>query len=147
MSFSGTFFNNIDPKGRLSIPAKMRGLLTDVYGDEELVVTRRKDALVAYPTSEWTKIKARVDAMPNGDTKDLIYRNRISPAIDCAFDRQGRIAIPPSLRSLAMFDKEIVVVGMANKIEMWSQARFNEQMQESEAQLETLKAELGDLGF
>lgn len=147
MSFSGTFFNSIDPKGRLSIPAKLRGLLTDDFGDELLMVTRGKDALVAYPYSDWAKIKARVDAMANGDAKDLIYRNRISPAVECSFDRQGRIAIPPSLRSLAMFEKEVVVIGMANKIELWSQARFNEQMHKDEEQLATLKPELGDLGF
>ena len=55
MSFSGTFFNSIDPKGRLSIPAKLRSVLADIFGDELLVVTRRKDALVAYPLSEWEK--------------------------------------------------------------------------------------------
>ncbi|MBN2645480.1 MAG: division/cell wall cluster transcriptional repressor MraZ [Desulfuromonadaceae bacterium] len=147
MSFSGTFFNNIDPKGRLSIPAKLRGVLTDDYGDELLIVTRGKAALVAYPFSDWQKIKARVDAMPNGDARDLIYRTRISPAIECGFDGQGRIAIPPSLRTLAMFEKEVVVIGLGNKIEMWSQARFEEQMRRDEEQLSTLKAELGDLGF
>lgn len=147
MSFSGTFFNSIDPKGRLSIPAELRALLSDVYGDELLIVTRRKDALVAYPCSEWAKIKARVDAMPNGDAKDLIYRNRISPAVERGFDRQGRIAVPPSLRTLAGFEKEVVVIGMADKVELWDQVRYNAHMQESELQLEALKTELGDLGF
>lgn len=147
MSFSGTFHNSIDPKGRLSIPAKLRGLLADDYGDELLMVTRRKDALVAYPRSEWEKTKARVDEMPNGEAKDLIYRSRISPAVECGFDQQGRIAIPPALRTIARFDKEIVIVGMAGKIEMWSQQLFNEQLEQSERQLEALKAELGDLGF
>ncbi|MCD6525511.1 MAG: division/cell wall cluster transcriptional repressor MraZ [Desulfuromonas sp.] len=147
MGFSGTFFNNIDPKGRLSIPAKLRGVLTDDFGDELLVVTRGKDALVAYPFSDWVKIKARVDAMANGDAKDLIYRNRISPAVQCSFDRQGRIAIPSPQRSFAMFEKEVVVIGLADKIELWSQERFDEQMKRDEEQLATLKAELGDLGF
>lgn len=147
MSFSGTFFNSIDPKGRLSIPAKLRSLLVDTFGDELLVVTRRKDALVAYPKSEWDKTKARVDAMPNGDAKDLIYRNRISPAVECSFDRQGRIALPVSLRTIAKFDKEIVIVAMAGKIELWSQCLFDEQLEVSEQQLDTMKAELGNLGF
>ena len=147
MSFSGTFINSIDPKGRLSIPAKLRSLLADTYGDELLVVTRRKDALVAYPASEWGKTKARVDAMPNGNEKDLIYRSRISPAVECTFDRQGRIALPASLRTIAKFDKEIVIVAMAGKIEMWSQNLFDEQLEAAEQQLETMTAELGNLGF
>ena len=147
MSFSGTFFNSIDPKGRLSIPAKLRSVLADTFGDELLVVTRRKDALVAYPLSEWEKTKARVDAMPNGDAKDLIYRSRISPAVECGFDRQGRIALPISLRTIAKFDREIVIVAMAGKIELWSQCMFEEQLEVSEQQLDTMKAELGNLGF
>lgn len=147
MSFSGTFINSIDPKGRLSIPAKLRSLLADTYGDELLVVTRRKDALVAYPASEWEKTKSRVDAMPNGNEKDLIYRSRISPAVECTFDRQGRIALPASLRTIAKFDKEIVIVAMAGKIEMWSQDLFDEQLEAAEQQLDTMKAELGNLGF
>lgn len=147
MSFSGTFFNSIDPKGRLSIPAKLRSVLQETYGDELLVVTRRKDALVVYPLSEWEKIKARVDAMPNGDAKDLIYRSRISPAVECGFDRQGRIAIPAPLRAIAKFDKDIVIVAMAGKIELWSQQLFDEQLEAAEQQLEGMKAELGNLGF
>ena len=93
------------------------------------------------------KTKARVDAMPNGDAKDLIYRNRISPAVGCGFDRQGRIALPVSLRTIAKFDKEIVIVAMAGKIELWSQCMFEEQLEVSEQQLDTMKAELGNLGF
>ncbi len=149
MSFSGTFFNSIDPKGRLSIPAKLRSLLAEIFGDELLVVTRRKDALVAYPRSEWEKTKARVDAMANGEAKDLIYRSRISPAVECSFDKQGRIALPVSLRTIAKFDKEIVIVAMADKIELWSQILFEQQLEEAEGKLDTdaMKAELGNLGF
>jgi len=147
MSFSGTFINSIDPKGRLSIPAKLRAVLEESYGDDLLVVTRRKDALVAYPVSEWEKTKARVDAMPNGDAKDLIYRSRISPAVECSFDRQGRIALPASLRAIAKFDKDIVIVAMAGKIELWSQQLFDEQLEAAELQLDNMKAELGNLGF
>jgi len=147
LGFSGTFFNSIDPKGRLSIPAKLRGVLADKFGDELLVVTRRKDALVAYPASQWEKIRARVDAMPNGDAKDLVYRNRISPAVECGFDRQGRIALPPSLRTIAGFDKEVVIVAMGDKLELWSQAAFEAQMAADEQAMENMKAELGSLGF
>jgi MraZ protein len=147
MSFSGTFLNSIDPKGRLSIPAKLRAVLSEVYGDELLVVTRRKDALIAYPGSEWEKTKARVDAMANGDAKDLIYRSRISPAVECSFDGQGRIAIPASLRTIARFEKEIVIVAMAGKIELWSQDLFDAQLEAAEQQLDTMKNELGNLGF
>lgn len=146
-SFSGTFFNSIDLKGRLSIPTKLRAVLKEHYDDELLVVTRRKDALIAYPSSEWEQIKARVDAMPNGDAKDLIYRSRISPAVECSFDRQGRIALPVSLRSIAKFEKEIVIVAMAGKIELWSQQLFDEQLEAAEKQLECMKSELGNLGF
>jgi MraZ protein len=147
VGLTGEFFNNIDAKGRLSIPAKMRALLQEEFGDSELVVTRTSEALVAYPLSRWEKIKAEVEAMPNGADKDVIYRSRISPAAQSGFDSQGRIAIPASLRSIARLEKEVVIVGLADKIELWSHVRFVEQMERSEERLRNMTDKLGELGF
>ncbi|MCK9172550.1 MAG: division/cell wall cluster transcriptional repressor MraZ [Desulfuromonas sp.] len=147
MGFSGEYFNSIDAKGRVSIPARLRSLLQEEFGDDQLIVTRAREALVAYPVSRWSEICAAVDAMPNGPQRDLIYRNRISPAIEAAFDSQGRIALTPSLRQIAGFEKDVVIVGVGEKIELWSQTRFIAQMQASEEQLAGLSSELGALGF
>jgi MraZ protein len=147
VGLTGEFFNNIDVKGRLSIPAKMRALLQEEFGDSELVVTRTSEALVAYPLSRWEKIKAEVEAMPNGADKDVIYRSRISPAAQSGFDSQGRIAIPASLRSIARLEKEVVIVGLSDKIELWSHVRFVEQMERSEERLRNMTDKLGELGF
>ena len=147
MGLTGEFFNNIDAKGRLSIPAKMRASLQEEFGDNQLVVTRTSEALVAYPLSRWEKIKADVEAMPNGADKDVIYRSRISPAAPSGFDSQGRISIPASLRSIARLEKEVVVVGLSDKIELWSHVRFVDQMERSEERLRGMSAQLGELGF
>lgn len=149
MNFQGEYNNSIDLKGRASIPARLRDVLSEVYGDERLVVTKRNSGLVAYPVSEWQKIKENVEGMPSGPTKDDIQRVLISPAIDCSFDKQGRIQLSQPLRSYGGLEKEIVVVGMINKIEIWSQIRHAEVTRESEKRLsgEGQAQMVADLGF
>lgn len=149
MKFQGEFNNSIDPKGRASIPARFREVLLSAYGDDSLTVTRRGGGLQAYPVSTWKKIEENVERMPEGPRKDDIYRVLIGPAQVCSFDKQGRVQLPQSLRSYAGIDKEreIVVVGLSGKIEIWSQARHAEVTRQSEARLADDPQSLADLGF
>lgn len=147
MSFQGEFINSVDVKGRASIPAKFRETLASVHGDECLVVTKRGGGLHAYPLSEWSKIKQGVEAMPPGTTREDIFRVMIAPAVECGFDKQGRIQIPQSLRSYADIEKDIVVVGMFNRVEIWSQRRHAEATRESEARLDDVRDVLAEVGF
>ncbi len=147
MVFQGEFNNSIDPKGRASIPARFREILKGTFGDERLVVTKRRDALVAYPLPEWNAILERVQDMRGGTVKDDILRTRVAPAAECSFDRQGRIQLPQSLRTYAALEKEVVVVGMFNKIEIWSQLRHAEETRASEDRLNTAQEVLAETGF
>jgi MraZ protein len=149
MSFQGEFINTIDPKGRASIPVKFREALSSVYGDESLVVTKKSGGLLAYPPSEWRKIEENVRQMPPGQVRDDTYRVLINPAQECGFDKQGRIQLPQSLRVYAALDRErdMVVVGIINKIEIWSQARHEEMTRTSEARLNEQAQVLAGLGF
>ena len=146
MTFTGEFNNSIDVKGRASIPARFREIL-QAGGDESLVVTKSPRALTAYPLSAWQKMLEKVHAMPNGVTKNDITRNRIAPAAECAFDKQGRIQLPQSLRHHAGLDKEIVVVGLFDKIEIWSQLRHAEETDQTEERLQEQSELLAELGF
>ncbi len=149
MHFQGEYNNTIDPKGRASIPAKFRESLVSVYGDDSLFVTKKNGGLLAYPPSECRKIEKNVEQMPPGPQKEDIYRVLIGPAQECAFDKQGRIQLPQSLRTYSGLDKEreIVVVGIASKIEIWSQARHEEVTRQSESRLADSPQVLADLGF
>jgi MraZ protein len=145
--FSGEFNVSIDLKGRVSIPAPFRDELRQDYASDGLVVTRYKNGLVAYPRKRWDDICARVLAMQPGPLREANLRNRIAPARECQFNAQGRIQIPQSLREHAGLDKEAVVIGMFEKIEIWSQQAHALIAAESEALLNGDAQGQADLGF
>ncbi len=147
MKFSGEYNVSIDLKGRVSIPAPFRDELRQVYAADGLVVTRYKNGLVAYPPSRWDEICANVFAMPAGPVREANLRNRIAPAKECRFNAQGRIQVPQSLREHAGLDKDIVVIGMFEKIEIWSQKAHAIVAAESETLLDEDAQGQADLGF
>lgn len=119
--FLGEYTHTIDDKGRLTIPAKYRGLLAS-----GLVVTRGFDLnLMAFPMDEWQELAQRVAARPFSDEGVRAFRRRVfSGAVDLLPDRQGRILVPPYLREFAGIDGEVVIAGMFNYIELWSAAAW-----------------------
>lgn len=154
MRFLGVYNNSIDPKGRASIPARFRDELAAAgEGEERLVVTLNKGGLVAYPSGEWEKIMQRVEQLPAGQQRDDIYLTQISPAMECTFDKQGRIQLSQSQREYAGLDtdiREIVVVGMGQKIAIWSRARHAEMFARAEQRRDGDEANrqlVADLGF
>ena len=147
MQFSGEYKVSIDLKGRISVPASFRDELRDDYAAESLFVTRFKGGLVAYPPKRWSEIRANVLAMAPGPNREANLRNRIAPAKECVFNAQGRIQIPQSLREHAGLDKEAVVIGMFEKIEIWSQQAHLQIAGESETLLDNDAQGQADLGF
>ncbi|MCK5913014.1 MAG: division/cell wall cluster transcriptional repressor MraZ [Desulfuromusa sp.] len=147
MKFSGEYNVSIDLKGRVSIPASFRDELRQVYDSTGLVVTRYKNGLVAYPPSRWEEICANVFAMAAGPMRESNLRNRIAPAKECLFNAQGRIQIPQSLREHAGLDKDVVTIGMFEKIEIWSQKAHALIAAESESMLDDDAQGQADLGF
>lgn len=147
MNFSGEYNVSIDLKGRVSIPAPFRDELRQEYSSEALVITRHRNGLVAYPPQRWQQIRANVFAMPAGPMREANVRNRIAPAKECVFNPQGRVQIPQSLREHAGLDKDVVVIGMFEKIEIWSQQAHAQIITESENLLTEDAQGQADLGF
>lgn len=145
--FYGEFNNTVDLKGRASVPAAFREALQVKAGDESLVITKADGGLAAYPASVWKKIFDNVMALPPGPRRVDNLRTRIAPAKECTFDRQGRIQIPQALREYAALEKDIVVVGMGDKVEFWNQQRHAAATSESEATLREDAQGQADLGF
>ncbi|MFA5515068.1 MAG: division/cell wall cluster transcriptional repressor MraZ [Desulfuromonadales bacterium] len=148
MSFQGEYINTIDPKGRASIPARFREALLGAYGDERVMVTKNLDnGLSVYPLSSWSGIMERVEKSPAGPTKKAVIMTMIAPAAECAFDKQGRIQIPLSLRTYAELEKEIVIVGLFEKIDIYSQLRHAAVNRQLQALLQAEPQAVADLGF
>lgn len=139
--FMGQFEHSIDAKGRVIIPAKYREDLGDSF-----VVTRGLDGcLYLYPQGEWSEFVAKLQSLPSNQNTRKIQRQFLSKAMEVTLDKQGRILVPALLRASAGLEKEVVFVGMMNRIEVWDKDRLmEEELQEDE---EILAANMDELGI
>lgn len=137
--FMGQYEHSIDAKGRTIIPAKYREDLGEAF-----VVTRGLDGcLFLYPQSEWQKFVEKLQELPSNQNTRKIQRQFLSKAMEVVLDKQGRILVPALLRKEAALEKEVVFVGMMNRVEVWDKSRLTEQeMQEDEEALEVTMDEL-----
>ncbi|MBQ6695433.1 MAG: division/cell wall cluster transcriptional repressor MraZ [Lachnospiraceae bacterium] len=121
--FEGQYNHTIDVKGRLSIPAKFREQLGD-----EFYVTRGMDGcLFVYDNENWIAFEKSLMSLPKFNSKDLrnLRRIFISGAACVEVDKQGRILIPAALRESAGLEKDVVLAGVGDCIEIWSQERWD----------------------
>ncbi len=145
--FRGRFESTIDIKGRTSIPAKFREVLSSNY-DDRLIVTNFDNCLWAYPVKEWQVIEEKVAALPQFKPEvKALQRVFISAAQECAVDKQGRILIPTSLRDYAGLEKDIVLLGMIKRIEIWSKDRWVKEFERSQQQIGESMESLANLGI
>lgn len=145
--FRGRFEYTIDAKGRLSIPAKFREVLNNHY-DPRLIVTNFDGCLWAYPVAEWVELENKVGSLPQFmDEVKALQRVFISAANECSIDKQGRVLVPPSLKSYAGLEGDVVLVGMTKRIEIWSMERWQKVFGEAQTKLENMGARLAELGL
>jgi MraZ protein len=149
--FIGRFQHTIDAKGRLSIPAKFREALASANGEGEklIISTDRGDhCLVAYTVDEWNEQVDKIKKAPqmNADVKDYL-RHVYSIAEDCTLDRQGRILIPPRLRSLASLNRNAILIGLMTRIEIWDLDRWNEREAQFSGRASSVSEGMARLGL
>ncbi len=127
--FRGRFIHTIDSKGRVSVPIKFREVLSEKYEESLIVTTEVDQCLIAFPTEEWNRLEEKIRSLPSM-SKELKAWMRFfySGAVECPIDRQGRILIPPSLREYGSLNKEVVLIGLFNKIEIWDKGRWETAM-------------------
>ena len=126
--FMGEYHHNIDEKGRLTIPSKIRYEL-----GEEFIVTRGLDnCLFVYPKEAWNNIIAEYKKLPNTKDARNFMRFFLSGATICTFDKQGRINIPVPLTAYADLIKECIIIGVDDRLEVWSKKRWEEFVSENE---------------
>ncbi len=121
--FMGEYSHSIDEKGRLIIPSKFRDELGETF-----VLTRGLDGcLCVYPQVEWDKLEAKLRALPlTNKNARTITRFLVSGAATCGLDKQGRIMVPGALREYAGLEKDVVLTGNLERIEIWDKAKWAE---------------------
>lgn len=144
--FRGRFEHTIDSKGRTSVPSKFREILATNY-DERLIITNFDGCLWCYPVAEWQIIENKVAALPQfREEVKALQRVFISAATECPIDKQGRIVIPPTLRDYAGLGKNIILVGMTRRIEIWASDSWKTEFEKSQKRI-AQDDKLGDLGL
>ncbi len=140
--FLGRFNHSLDAKGRLAIPAKFRGGLSD-----GLVVTRGIDrCLSVYPIAAWQALAERVSALSISDPDARQFKRMVfAEALDEALDAQGRFVVGAELRRYAEIDREAIVVGMNTYIEIWNPERWERLTATVEDESASIAQRLADL--
>ena len=120
---TGEFNHSIDSKGRLIIPSKLRESL-----GEHFVITKGMDGcLFLYPDNEWKAFEEKLRALPLTNKNARTFsRFFVAGATSCELDKQGRILVPATLREFAGLEKDVVLTGNINRIEIWSKEKWNE---------------------
>ncbi len=147
--FSGKYYNSLDPKGRVMIPASFRNLIQQNYGSKVYVTTAAFDkCLLVYPAPLWYELVDKIRALPQmKKSVRFLMRRVVASAHECELDRQGRLLIPAPLRRDADIDGELVVVGQIDRIEIWSREEWDREVDIDRIDREAYEEELAELGF
>lgn len=140
--FMGEYQHTVDSKGRLIMPAKFREELGDSF-----VLTRGLDnCLFVYPLHEWTVLEQKLKSLPftRSDAR-AFTRFFFSGATECELDKQGRVLIPTNLRSHAKLQKDVVVIGVSSRVEIWSQEVWQRYSEETDLSFESIAEKIMDI--
>ena len=120
--FMGEYHHSIDDKGRLIIPAKFRSEL----GDKFIITRGIENCLFAYPEKRWEEIVHKLESLPftKKDARNFT-RFFLSGATVAEFDKQGRINITSPLINYASIEKECIIIGTGDRLEIWSEDAWN----------------------
>ena len=120
--FMGEYNHSIDAKGRIIVPSRLRESLGDTF----VVTLGLEGCLFVYPNDEWNLFVEELKKLPGTKEARQLQRYFMAGAAECEVDKQGRILIPAKLREYAALDKDVVFLGMINKVEIWSKERFEQ---------------------
>jgi len=127
--FLGEFGHSMDSKGRVVMPRKFRAELA-----QGCVITKGQErCLYVFPMEQWGHEAARVQKLPRTDRRARNFsRSFFASAADQSLDKQGRVQIPEALRAYAGLEKDVTVVGVADRIELWSSTVWHDAAAEAD---------------
>ena len=125
--FTGEFECKMDAKGRLTLPSKVKAKLPEVSGNQLVLSLGLEPCLVVYPLVEYRKIYSRIASMNefNEEFRSL-QRNFFRRISEVELDGAGRLLIPKTMLKYAKLEKEVILVGMGNRMELWDSSVYEE---------------------
>ena len=146
--FRGINSVTLDAKGRMALPARHReAIRARSAGRLVTTIDRFDPSLLIYPLPDWEELQARLQKMANMHAPvRILQRLLIGHATDMELDANGRVLLPQMLREHARLERKLVVVGQGNKIEIWSEANWQERMENWLGEdLESALEQVGDI--
>ncbi len=135
--------HTVDPKGRVNIPIKFREKLGDTF----YLVKSTDQCLDVFPAPAWEELQRKIQAASQFNKAIKEYqRIFISSAVESSTDRQGRVLIPQNLREFAGIEKEIMIAGLGERLEIWSLEKWNALYVNEAFELDAIAEELAKLG-
>jgi MraZ protein len=141
--FLGEYQHSVDEKGRVVMPAKFRERLS-----RGLVVTKGQEhCLYVFPLDRWEAEVARINRLPRTNRTNRNYaRSFFGAAADQQMDKQGRVQIPQALRTYAGLDKDVVVLGVADRVEIWDSGAWESHSHEADDLYSGIEESLSEEG-
>lgn len=142
--FLGEYEHTLDDKGRFSVPARFRVKLA-----AGMVVAPHVDpCLWVFPMDRWEDLARKVRELPLGNPQAREFRRQLfAGAADLEPDKQGRVSLPPKLRAYAHIDRQVVVVGLGDHLEIWNPDMWRERQERSYADSEGRAEQFASLGI
>ena len=145
--FQGHYEHNIDDKGRLALPAAFRKHLHQDEGIAHVVMTIADQCLSIYPEKTWNVIITKIGNLNQLDNNVIALKRLIvGHAHECQIDKAGRVLVPPTLRRHGGLEKDCVLIGQLDKIELWSHQRWQDSFASMSDQVSDIYRSLADSG-
>ena len=142
-TFRGSYRHSIDHKGRISIPARFRRLLSGDASDTFIILRGLETCVALYPLDEWQRMEERLRSRSFHDETNRRFLRIMSLDLnEGIMDAQGRVAIPPRLLTHAQLKGEAMVNGVVDHIEIWDPTQFDEYLRTSNRSYEDMAGEL-----
>lgn len=142
--FYGEYQHTVDPKGRVIVPSKFR----DDLGEKFILTKGLDNCLFGYSVDEWKNFETKLRTLPLADKDARAFmRFFFAGASECEVDKQGRILIPQNLREHAQLDKDIYIIGMSTRIEVWDKAKWETYRSDDNLSADKLAEKLAMLGI
>ncbi|MEG0873145.1 MAG: division/cell wall cluster transcriptional repressor MraZ [Clostridia bacterium] len=140
----GEYNHNLDVKGRVSVPAKFR----DDLGESFIVTKGLDNCLFAYSKIEWQTFEDKLKTLPMTNTNARNFvRFFFAGATECEIDKQGRINIPQNLRAYASLEKDVSIIGVATRVEIWDKEKWNNYTNPENMDVDEIANQMSNLGI
>ena len=141
--FSGQFTYSIDSKGRISIPAKLRRYVSAEANDTFKIIRGTSICIDVYPYNEWLILEEKLNRLNPFNPDEIRFKRTILQHVsEDKLDSQSRILIPQTFLEYAKIEKEVLILGVGNKIEVWNPKIFDDYMKQSDQTFEQIAAKV-----